>query len=97
MTAVGLVTLGFGVSFAIPSLITAVVAAAATQQAGIGAGALNSARQTGAVLGVAVLGSIIAGSRTTATGTAVSLCVCAVLLLLGAAIAAVFLPEARGS
>ena len=97
MTAVGLVTLGFGVSFAIPSLISAVVASAATQQTGIGAGALNSARQTGAVLGVAVLGSIIAGWRTTASGTAVSLCVCAVLLLLGAAIVAVFLPEARRS
>jgi DHA2 family methylenomycin A resistance protein-like MFS transporter len=80
MNCVGLLLLGFGVSFAIPSLITAIVGSVPKEQTGIGSGALNSARQTGAVLGVAILGAY--GSST--TGTAVSLGVIGVLLLLGA-------------
>ena len=77
----GLLVLGFGVSFAIPSLVTAVVGAVPAEFAGIGAGALNSARQTGAVLGVAVLGALSAAGISAALATAASLLVC------GAAIA----------
>lgn len=84
MNCVGLLLLGFGVSFAIPSLITAIVSSVPKEQTGIGSGALNSARQTGAVLGVAVLGSIIAASSSPAAGTMIALVVIGVLLLVGA-------------
>jgi DHA2 family methylenomycin A resistance protein-like MFS transporter len=91
MSCVGLVLLGFGVSFAIPSLITAIVGSVPKEQTGIGSGALNSARQTGAVLGVAVLGSIIAGAGDVAGGTAISLAVCGGLLLIGAVAVSAFI------
>ncbi len=86
MSCVGLLLLGFGVSFAIPSLITAIVGSVPREQSGIGAGALNSSRQTGAVLGVAILGSVLATARTSAEGTSIALAVIGVLLLIGAVV-----------
>jgi DHA2 family methylenomycin A resistance protein-like MFS transporter len=74
----GLLLFGFGVSFAIPALVTAVLAATPGPQAGAGAGALNSARQTGAVVGVAALGAVLH-----ATGTGTALVVAAAVLAVG--------------
>ncbi|WP_410669607.1 MFS transporter [Amycolatopsis sp. cmx-4-68] len=74
-----LALLGFGVSLAIPSLLTAVVGSAPSELAGIAGGALNASRQTGAVLGVAVLGALLS-----ATSSAATLTVAGALLLLGA-------------
>ncbi|MFD8600347.1 MFS transporter [Kitasatospora sp. NPDC059646] len=88
--AAGLLTLGFGVSFAIPSLMTAVVGAVAKEQSGIASGALNSARQTGAVLGVAVLG-VLADQAGDGSGTRLALLVAGLALLAGAAAVAAFL------
>ncbi|MFC3987265.1 MFS transporter [Actinoplanes siamensis] len=87
---IGLLLLGFGVSFAIPSLVTAVVGAAPKDLVGIASGALNSVRQTGAVLGVAVLGAVMAAGTSTASGARVALVVAAVVLAIGAAVVAVF-------
>lgn len=84
----GLALLGFGVSFAIPSLLTAVVGSVPRELAGIGSGALNSARQTGAVLGVAVLGALLSSTTASAAGARTALIVAGGLLLIGAAIAA---------
>ena len=86
----GLLVLGFGVSFAIPSLVTAVVGAVPAEYAGIGAGTLNSARQTGAVLGVAVLGTLAGPGISAAVVVAASLLIC------GAAIVG-FSPGWRGA
>jgi MFS transporter, DHA2 family, methylenomycin A resistance protein len=86
----GLLLLGFGVSFAIPSLLTAVVGSVPTDLAGIGAGALNSARQSGAVLGVAVLGALLSAGSSTAAGTRTALVAAGVLLVGGAAVVASF-------
>ncbi|WP_245572561.1 MFS transporter [Actinokineospora enzanensis] len=54
----GLFVLGLGVSFALPALVAGVAAAVPKELVGIGAGALNAARQVGASLGVAVLGAV---------------------------------------
>lgn len=94
-TVVGLLALGFGVSFAIPSLITAIMSSVPKELTGIGGGALNSARQTGAVLSVAILGAVLGGSRSSATGTTVALAVCAVLLGIGAVVVYASLPRRR--
>ncbi|MFB7472969.1 MFS transporter [Kitasatospora sp. NPDC056184] len=61
LLAVGLSGAGFGVSFALPALVTAVVSAAPKGAAGAAGGLLNAVRQVGASLGVAVLGAF-AGS-----------------------------------
>jgi DHA2 family methylenomycin A resistance protein-like MFS transporter len=78
----GLLVLGFGVSFAIPSLVAAVVSAMPPHLNGTGSGALNTARQTGAVLGVAVLGAVL-----NAAGARAAFVVAAVLLAAGALLA----------
>lgn len=90
-TTVGLLLLGFGISLAIPSLVTAVVGSVPREQSGIGSGALNSVRQTGAVLGVAVLGAVLGSSSSVAAGTQAALVVAGVLLLLGAVVAGMFI------
>jgi DHA2 family methylenomycin A resistance protein-like MFS transporter len=88
-SVVALALLGFGVSLAIPSLLTAVVGSAPPELAGIAGGALNASRQTGAVLGVAVLGFLL-----DTTTTATTLVVAGILLLAGASIAAAALGKA---
>ncbi|MFC5091596.1 MFS transporter [Amycolatopsis plumensis] len=82
VSVVALVLLGFGVSLAIPSLLAAVIGAAPPELAGIASGALNASRQTGAALGVAVLGAL------SATSTPFALAAAAAVLLTGAAVAA---------
>jgi DHA2 family methylenomycin A resistance protein-like MFS transporter len=79
LSVVALAMLGFGVSLAIPSLLTAVVGSAPPELAGTAGGALNASRQTGAVLGVAVLGALLNTTSTTTT-----LVVAGVVLFAGA-------------
>ncbi|MFJ8954983.1 MFS transporter [Streptomyces sp. NPDC102381] len=88
---IGLLVLGFGVSFAIPPLMTAIVGSVAKEQSGIASGALNSARQTGAVLGVAVLGAVIGGGTSVSSGTRIALVVAGVVLLAGAGVVAAYI------
>ncbi|MGW3959061.1 MFS transporter [Amycolatopsis sp. NPDC005003] len=80
LSVVALALLGFGVSLAIPSLLTMVVTAAPPDLTGVAGGALNAARQAGAALGVVVLGALL-----TATTVPVALVVAAGVLLAGAA------------
>ncbi|MFI5591343.1 MFS transporter [Amycolatopsis sp. NPDC051758] len=80
LSVVALALLGFGVSLVIPSLLTAVIGAAPRELAGMAGGALNASRQTGAVLGVAILGAL--------APTGLALPVAAVVLLIGAVMVA---------
>ncbi|MHB8296543.1 MAG: MFS transporter [Acidimicrobiales bacterium] len=56
----GLVALGAGMALTMPSMTAAVVAAAPPGSAGAASGVLNTARQVGGALGVALLGSLVA-------------------------------------
>jgi DHA2 family methylenomycin A resistance protein-like MFS transporter len=85
-TVVGLLAFGFGVSFALPALVAGMASSVPPELAGIGAGALNSARQAGALLGVAVLGVVLNLSSTNAGGTKWALVVGGLTLLAGALI-----------
>ncbi len=85
LSVIALALLGFGVSLAIPSLLTVVVTAAPHDLTGVAGGALNASRQAGAALGVAILGALL-----TATTVSVALVVAAGVLLAGAATAASF-------
>ncbi|MDQ0380024.1 MFS transporter [Amycolatopsis thermophila] len=58
--ACGLLLLGFGVSLALPALVTGVVTAAPDGYAGTAGGLLNAVRQVGATVGVAAMGSVVA-------------------------------------
>jgi MFS transporter, DHA2 family, methylenomycin A resistance protein len=92
-----LLLLGLGISLALPSLVAGLLTAVPREKAGIASGALNSARQTGAVLGVAVLGAVLATSSDIAEGTRIAMLVSAALMLLAAVVVFTFVGrEPRG-
>lgn len=81
----GLVCAGFGVSFALPALVAAVVTAAPEGMAGAAGGLLNATRQAGATLGVAILGAFVTTAPAddgTAYAFLASSAVCAVAAVL---------------
>jgi DHA2 family methylenomycin A resistance protein-like MFS transporter len=53
---------GFGIAVTMPAATAAIIEAAPAHHAGIAAGVLNASRQAGGTLGVAVLGTLIAGA-----------------------------------
>jgi DHA2 family methylenomycin A resistance protein-like MFS transporter len=69
--ALGLLLTGYGVSFVLPALVTAILRAAPQGTAGAAGGLLNAVRQAGATLGVVTMGAL-AGAGT-ATGSAYAL------------------------
>ncbi|MCL9760034.1 MFS transporter [Frankia sp. AiPa1] len=91
-TAAGLLVLGVGISFALPALVAAVVGSVPTELTGTGMGALNSARQVGGALGVAILGILLRQGATTAAGTRLALVASGGILLVGAIVCATSLP-----
>ncbi len=54
----GYLLIGFGYGMAVPTLSAAAMQAVPAERSGVGAGVLNTARQAGASVGLAVLGSI---------------------------------------
>ncbi|MGW5366606.1 MFS transporter [Actinopolymorpha pittospori] len=73
----GLVCTGFGVSLALPALVTAVVTSAPPGGAGAAGGLLNAVRQIGATVGVAAVGAFAVLGKVDGSGTAYALLVCA--------------------
>ncbi|WP_342666865.1 MFS transporter [Streptosporangium amethystogenes] len=74
--AVGLLMTGFGVSYALPALVTAIVSVAPAGMAGAAGGLLNAVRQVGATLGVAFMGAAVAAG--TGWALLVSAAVCTI-------------------
>jgi DHA2 family methylenomycin A resistance protein-like MFS transporter len=56
-----LVALGFGLGLLVPAMTSALLGSVVTSRSGIASGILNTARQTGSVIGVALFGSLAAG------------------------------------
>jgi DHA2 family methylenomycin A resistance protein-like MFS transporter len=56
---VPLIGMGCGIALSVPPLTSAVLGSVEKSRSGVAAGVLNSARQTGSVLGVALFGSLI--------------------------------------
>lgn len=80
---VPLVASGFGMCFTMPAMTTAVIEAAPRDRAGIASGVLNAARQTGSVLGVALLGAFVGRHGTVAPGLHVAMAVAGGAFLVG--------------
>ncbi|MEV4758272.1 MFS transporter [Micromonospora sp. NPDC049559] len=71
----GLICIGLGAGLSLPPLSSAVLAAVPRERAGMAGGALNSARQLGLAIGVAVLGTVFSNLATggvTGPGTSVA-------------------------
>jgi MFS transporter, DHA2 family, methylenomycin A resistance protein len=78
-----LVAMGCGIALSVPPLTSALLGSVDKSRSGVAAGVLNSARQTGSVLGVALFGSLIGQESTFLFGLRAALIISA--LLAGAA------------
>ena len=75
-----LVIIGGGLGLLVPPLTSTLLGSVEKSRSGIAAGVLNSTRQTGSVLGVALFGSLIGGSGAFMSGTHQSLVVSTLLM-----------------
>jgi hypothetical protein len=66
-------------------LTSALLGSVEKSRSGVAAGVLNSARQTGSVLGVALFGSLIGGANAFLFGTKAALVISTLLLVIAAA------------
>jgi MFS transporter, DHA2 family, methylenomycin A resistance protein len=80
-----LVALGGGLGLLVPPLTSTLLGSVDKSRSGIAAGVLNSTRQTGSVLGVALFGSLIGQANAFMSGTHAALALSAVVLLAAAA------------
>lgn len=81
--AAGLLLTGIGIPFIIPPLTAAVLSSAPKELTGAASGALNSSRQVGSALGVAIPGAIIAASGSFLSGLHLALLAAFFVLLAG--------------
>lgn len=88
-----LIPFGVGLGFAVPSLTAALLADLPAERAGLAAGILNSGRQTGGALAVAVFGALVSAGDFVA-GLRISLLI-SVVLLVATTAAALTIPAAR--
>ncbi|MFD1954520.1 MFS transporter [Paenibacillus thailandensis] len=91
VTMIGLLLIGFGVSLTIPSLTAAVMSSVPKEQTGAISGALNSSRQLGATLGVAIIGSILGGGESFIAGMQASLIVMSAIMFGGSLLSFAFI------
>jgi MFS transporter, DHA2 family, methylenomycin A resistance protein len=81
-----LLAMGGGLGLLVPPLTSTLLGSVEKSRSGIAAGVLNSTRQTGSVLGVALFGSLIGGQTDAFLfGTRVALIISALLLVAAAA------------
>lgn len=64
--AIPLCVIGLGGGVTVPSMNLSALDSVERERSGLASGILNSARQTGGVIGVALLGALIGGSATAA-------------------------------
>jgi DHA2 family methylenomycin A resistance protein-like MFS transporter len=79
-----LVAMGGGLGLMVPPLTSALLGSVEKARSGLAAGVLNSTRQTGSVLGVALFGSFVAQKAAFIAGARLSLIISSVLLLAAA-------------
>jgi MFS transporter, DHA2 family, methylenomycin A resistance protein len=91
---VPLIAAGFGMAFTMPAATAAIIEAAPAERAGIASGVLNASRQAGGAIGVALLGTLIAG-RQFVPGLHAAMAVSAGSFLLGAVVTAIWVERRR--
>jgi MFS transporter, DHA2 family, methylenomycin A resistance protein len=81
LLAVLSILIGLGSSLSVPTLTALLVSSVPAERAGTASGVLNTCRQLGGALAVAVFGALVAQQETFVHGMQVSLVIAAVLLL----------------
>jgi MFS transporter, DHA2 family, methylenomycin A resistance protein len=84
-----LIGMGCGIALSVPPLTSALLGSVEKSRSGIAAGVLNSSRQTGSVLGVALFGSFIGQTNDFIFGLRIALAISALLLVSAAATTAI--------
>jgi DHA2 family methylenomycin A resistance protein-like MFS transporter len=84
LLALPMPAIGFAAGLITPAATAALMAAIEPERAGVAAGVLNSARQTGAALGVALFGGLVAAVHPFQAGLHIVLCFSAVLAVAAA-------------
>ncbi|HEX2792092.1 MAG TPA: MFS transporter [Steroidobacteraceae bacterium] len=84
-----LVAMGAGLGLLVPPLTSTLLGSVEKSRSGIAAGVLNSTRQTGSVVGVALFGSLLAHKAAFMTGVHLSLIISTCLFIGAAAVALV--------
>lgn len=79
---------GLGMSLTMPAATTAVMEAAPPERAGLASGTINAARQVGGLLGVAILGTLVARRADFIPGLRLGMIIAGSVFLLGAALTA---------
>ncbi|HEX4205041.1 MAG TPA: MFS transporter [Ktedonobacteraceae bacterium] len=94
-----LMAIGFGTSFTMPAMTTAVIDSAPKANSGIAAAVLNASRQVGSVLGVALLGAFVSQRASFVSGMHTALGIAGGAFLLACVLTFVFVqrrtPPAR--
>lgn len=93
----GLALIPGGMGLAVPAMTTSILSAVDRSQAGTASAVLNTARQVGGALGVAVFGALIASGATATVlhGIGIALAISTALLLAGAMLAWLYIaPQA---
>ncbi|HEX8009146.1 MAG TPA: MFS transporter [Trebonia sp.] len=80
---------GLGMSFTMPAATAAVMEAAPAERAGLASGTLNAARQVGGVIGVALLGTLVADHARFVSGLRVGMAIAGCAFAAGAVLIAV--------
>jgi MFS transporter, DHA2 family, methylenomycin A resistance protein len=91
--ALAVLPVAFAGSLSVPALTALLMGSVAPERAGSAAGILNTARQVGGAMSVAVFGALVAHRDTFSSGMRTSLVVSAVLLALTAAASQFLLPR----
>lgn len=90
----GLVLIPAGMGLAVPAMTTSILSSVARDQAGLASAVLNTARQVGGAMGVAVFGALLAsGSGPALAGVRTATLMSAAMLVLAAALAYQFSPR----
>jgi len=77
---------GFGMALTMPAATASVIEAAPADRGGIASGVINAARQSGGVLGVALLGSMVHARAAFISGLHAGLLIAAGAFLAGAVV-----------
>ncbi len=92
---VPMIVIGGGLGTLVPPLTSALLGSVEKKRSGVASGVLNSLRQTGSVIGVALFGSLVAASAGFLAGMRIALAISTVLAAFAAAALAVWLRPAR--
>ena len=88
-----LVAMGAGLGLLVPPLTSTLLGSVDKSRSGVASGVLNSMRQTGSVLGVALLGSLAGSASGMIPGLRLSLAIAAALLACSAAAVVIGIPR----